>query len=303
MQLLLTVLTALFIQVMAAGSAAAQFCPSANQCRQTPPAGKLRFDPNSAGQRVWTTPCGPNTNGHAPDQICREIASCANAGGFGKFLKAVSGQCQEKHFDGYFGLDGMTFGILDWTSSNLPGLLKAYQQRGPASFAAQFDKLNLPTKDGCLDREWTCRANQQAELMCKPDFRSAFAAALKTVEFRKAQMDYALAEYELRLARYASLGLKTEFGNTAMAVVANNLRRTQSCQPVVWKEACKAKADEWDMVNCMLDQYVKGTCRGSLRGSLSRVASIRAVFPKDERGGTVHPTASAVEQCVADWSR
>jgi hypothetical protein len=139
--------------------------------------------------------------------------------------------------------------------------------------------------------------------MCEPAFRSAFSSALKTAEFRKAQMDYALAEYERRLARYSSLGLKTEYGNTAIAVLANNLKRTSGCKPSAWKDACKAEVDERSLVACMLRQYVRNECRGSLRGSRSRVESIEAVFATDKASAIIHPAPSAVEQCVADWSK
>jgi hypothetical protein len=299
----LPVLAILAIHLLATGPASAQLCPSADQCRKVPPEGNLRFQANSAGQRVWTTLCGPNTSEHSLDQVCSEIASCTGAGGFGKFLKAVTGECRAKHFDGYFGLDGMTFGILDWTSSNLPGVLKAYQIRSPSAFAAHFDKLNLPMKNGCLDPKWTCQSNQRAALMCEPTFRSAFSSALKAADFRKAQMDYALAEYEKRLARYTNLGLKTEYGNVAIAVLANNLKGTAGCKPSAWKEACRGKADERILVDCMLQQYVQNECRGSLRGTRSRFESIKAVFATDKDSEVIHPAASAVEQCVGDWSK
>jgi hypothetical protein len=303
MRFALCVLAILSIPLPIADFAAAQSCPSVDNCRKEPPAGKLLHEPNSAGQRVWTTPCGPNTNGHSLDPICRDIAACTNAGGFGKFLQAVTGECRAKHFDGYFGLDGMTFGILDWTWSNLPGVLKAHQLRSPSTFAAQFGGLNLPMKNGCVDANWACRANQQAALMCEPAFHSAFSSALKTAEFRKAQMDFALAEYEQRLARYTNLGLKTEYGNTAMAVLANNLKRTASCKPSAWKAACAGSKDERSMVDCMLQQYEQNKCRGSLRGSRSRVKSIKDAFATDKTSTVIHPTASAIEQCVGDWSK
>lgn len=303
MRLSLTALTALLIQLLSIDLTAAQLCPSAEQCRKGPPVGNLRHEPNSAGQRVWTTPCGPNTNGHALDLICSDIASCTDAGAFGKFLKAVTGECRAKHFDGYFGLDGLTFGILDWTSSNLPGVLKAYQQRSAIQFAAHFEKLSLPLKNGCLDPKWVCQSNQRSALMCDAKFRSAFSSALETGDFRKAQMDYALAEYEKRLARYSHLGLKTEYGNTAIAVLANNLKGTASCRPSAWKDACKGRADERNLVDCMLEQYVKNECRGSLRGSRSRSDSIKAAFASDKDSAVIHPTASAVERCVADWGK
>ena len=149
------------------------------------------------------------------DLICNQIAACTGAGGFGKFLQAVTGDCSAKHFEGYFGLDGMTFGILDWTWHNFPGVLKAYQERSPSSFAEKLGALNMPMKNGCVDATWTCNANKNADLMCKPSFHSAFSSALKTPEFRKAQMDYALWEYEKRLARFAGLGLTTANDETS----------------------------------------------------------------------------------------
>lgn len=297
-----SLLTALLLANFVVPATAAQFCPSVDNCRATPPVGRLLHEPNSAGQRVWTTPCGPNTNGHSLDPICRAISACPNAGGYGKFLRAVTGDCRAKHFDGYFGLDGMTFGILDWTWSNLPGVLKTYQQRAPTSFASHFGNLNLPMVNGCVDPNWTCRANRNADLMCERNFNIAFSSALKTAEFRKAQMEFALAEYEQRLARYSNLGLKTEYGNTAMAVVANNLKRTVNCRPSTWKSVCGGR-EEKAMVDCMLQQYEQNACRGSIRGSRSRVKSIKAVFADAQGTAVIHPTASAVEQCVASWGQ
>lgn len=292
----------ILLLIIAAPVPAAQFCPSVSNCRATAPIGRLLHDPNSAGQRVWTTPCGPNTNGHSLDPICKAIATCTNAGGFGKFLQAVTGDCRAKHFDGYFGLDGMTFGILDWTWSNLPGVLKTFQQRAPAAFASHFGSLNLPMTNGCVDPNWTCTANQNANLMCESKFNGAFSSALKTAEFRKAQMEFALAEYEQRLSRYAQLGLKTEYGNTAMAVVANNLKRTASCKPSSWKSLCRGR-EEKAMVDCMLQQYEQNACRGSLRGSRSRVESIKAVFAIDQGATAIHPAAAAIEHCVPSWGQ
>ena len=275
-------------------------CPSAPQCREIPPLGKLHH------HNAWTVSCPgvSNTSKSAIDPICEEIAACPQAGSFGKFLKAVSGLCKEKHFAGYFGLDGMTFGILDWTAPNLPGILKAYQQRSSAGYQANFGKLNLPMHNGCLDPSWVCRANQQADLVCEPEFHSSFSAALATSDFRKAEMDFALLQYEDRLKRYSSLGLKTEYGNIALAVLANNLPKGDACRPATWKAACNGAPNEKGMVDCMLQQYLDHNCRNrSYQASLDRVRAIKAVFADPTDGAIIHPRASAVEQCVADWSK
>src|SRR5687768_8301723 len=84
---------------------------SAELCREGAPRGKLLR--NNRG--IWTSPCGPNGETGVRDLICEDIARCPSAGGFGKFLQSVSGSCRKKSFNGYFGLDGLTFGILDWT--------------------------------------------------------------------------------------------------------------------------------------------------------------------------------------------
>ena len=134
--------------------------------------------------------------------MCREISQCQAAGGFGKFLSAVTGQCGSKHFKDYFGLDGLTFGILDWTEDNLPMLLHTYQQKSAASFTATLGALALPIKDGCLDPKWACDNNKKGVLMCNATFRAAFEKALGTAEFQQAQAIEALAAYETRLKRF-----------------------------------------------------------------------------------------------------
>jgi hypothetical protein len=293
---------AFLVAAPAAVQAEAGRCASAPQCRHAPPAGNLRFGPNGAGTNIWTSPCGPNSNPSSPDLICTKIAACTTSGGFGKFLKAVTGQCTQKHFSGYFGLDGLTFGILDWTSQNLPGVLQAYQSRSSQSYQQTLGPLNLPMRDGCLDPSWVCRANQQAALMCDANFRSHFSSALATPEFRKAQMDYALFQYEERVQRYAEFGFRSEHGAVVMAVLGNNLRSTDACKPNTWRQVCRGSADEKALVNCVLQQYLVNDCRGSHRGTLSRVAALHAVLGDDWQSTNIHPAAQAIEACVPDWN-
>jgi len=83
----------------------------------------------------------PNSSKQRVDQICQQISSCPAAGGFGKFLQAVTGDCKSKHFDGYFGLDGMTFVILDWTADNLPPIFQACELRDKTKFDEIFGKV------------------------------------------------------------------------------------------------------------------------------------------------------------------
>src|SRR4029453_1679468 len=171
-----TVVSTLAMCLALGSSAKAQQCPSGpNVCRDTAPAGALLHKPNSKGHLVWTSACGPNTMKAGVDPICHQISTCPEAGGFGKFLQAVTFDCKTKHFDGYFGLDGMTFGILDWTSNNLPPMLKAYQERNKDKFDEIFGALRMPIKDGCLDAKWACDNNKKGKLMCDATFHDAFA--------------------------------------------------------------------------------------------------------------------------------
>jgi hypothetical protein len=282
----------------------AQQCSSGpGVCRETAPGGALLHEPNSKGKRVWTVACKkPNTMKPGLDPICRQISTCAAAGAFGKFLQAVTFDCKQKHFDGYFGLDGMTFGILDWTSNNLPPVLKAYHDRNGSEFNDTFGKLGMPIKDGCLDAKWACDNNKQGKLMCDPPFHDAFAKAIATADFQKAEVDVALADYERRIKRHASLGLKTEYGNTAMAVLANNLLDKPACRPATWKKVCAAEADETKMVDCMLEQYAKNACRGgTVQSSEGRVKAIKAVFAGAAPSENLHPTAAEVISCSNSW--
>jgi hypothetical protein len=298
----LACLTAALTALVAHGAPAnAQECPSSRLCRDVAPAGALLHNKNSAGHRIWTTACGPNTTKPRLDRICQEISNCPAAGGFGKFLAAVTGFCKSKQFDGYFGLDGMTFGILDWTADNLPSILRSYQQWSGEKFDDIFRALDLPMKDGCLDPNWVCESNRQGKLMCDTNFHDAFASSLKIAEFQKAQVEYALKTYEKRIARFASLGLKTEYGNTAMVVVANNLLGKEACRPATWKKLCADEADETKLVNCMLQQYADNNCRGSARGSNERMMVIKKVFNGATPSDNIHPTVDAVVACSGSW--
>src|SRR5262245_55183559 len=226
------IISALAMCLVLGASPKAQQCSSGpTVCRETSPGGALLHNPNSRGIRVWTTACGRNTMKAGLDPICQQISSCPDAGGFGKFLQAVTFDCKMKHFDGYFGLDGMTFGILDWTSNNLPPVLKAYHVRNGNEFDKIFGKLNLPIKDGCLEAQWACDNNKQGNLMCDANVHEAFATAIKTADFQKAEVDFALAQYENRLKRFADLGLRTEFGNTALPGSPNNFRGMAAGKP------------------------------------------------------------------------
>jgi hypothetical protein len=271
-------------------------CPGAELCREH---GKLQRQ-NGA----WISPCRPNalTGGH--DLICEDIVHCPEAaGGFGKFLQAVTGKCTSKTFDGYHGLDGLTFGILDWTADNLPAVFEVYRKRFPAKFDSIFGSLHLPFKGACLDPKWVCENNRAGSLNCDPAFHEAFAKSVRDPDLQKAQLDFAMHQFLGRVAKYQPLELKTQYGVVALAVVGNNLLGTPQCKPANWMQQCKDRGTEARVVDCMLDKYVQGACRGSTDGSKRRRAVIEEVFTNHKDELYKAPDLAAIEQCSNKWGQ
>jgi hypothetical protein len=251
----------------------------------------------------WISPCGPNALIGGHDMICEDIVRCpAAAGGFGRFLQAVTGKCESKTFDGYHGLDGLTFGILDWTADNLPAVFEVYRKRFPAKFASIFGDLQLQFKGECLDPKWACEKNQAGSLSCEPAFHKAFAESVRDPELQTAQLDFAMHQFLERVAMYQPLGLKTQYGVVALAVVANNLRSTSQCKPENWMQQCKdPRKSEAQVVDCMLDKYVQGACRNSAAASKRRGHVIEEVF-KDHKSELYEaPDLAALEKCSNKW--
>jgi hypothetical protein len=274
-------------------------CPAADECRDTAPRGKLLH-----ADGIWTSPCSPNAVHGGHDLICEDIVSCPAAGGFGKFLQAVTGNCRSKTFDGYHGLDGLTFGILDWTSNNLPALFEIYKQRSPEKFDAIFGPLHLPFNGMCLDPKWVCDNNRSGALNCDSNFRSAFERSVRDPDLQKGQLEFALHQFAGRITRFQRLGLKTQYGLVSMAVVANNLRPSSGCKPENWMQECKSRGSEAQIVDCMLDKYVQGACRGGHSDATKRRRDvIEQVFQNHKDDLYNNPEVSAIESCSSKWGQ
>jgi hypothetical protein len=298
LMVLLAAMAALFVTGLAATPVEA-VCPTAALCRDKPPKGALKH--NSG---VWTTSCGPNTMQGGHDLICEDIAQCQAAGGFGKFLQAVSGNCRSKTFDGYYGLDGMTFGILDFTSNELPLLFEIYQQQSPDAFHQTFGGLNLPIHDMCLDPEWVCQRNRSGALNCDRDFRAAFERSIRDPDLQKGQLELALRQYMKRIERFRSLGLRTQYGLVALAVVANNLPNRPACKPATWKQQCQTRrGTEAEVVDCMMQKYVEGACRNSAAGARRRAREIEQVFRNHKNELYQEPDVQAIVACSMRWGQ
>jgi hypothetical protein len=273
-------------------------CPTGPLCRDAPPKGGLNHN-----GKVWTTSCGPNTMRGGHDLICQDIAQCRAAGGFGKFVQAVSGNCRSKTFDSYYGLDGMTFGILDFTSNELPTLFEIYQQRSPESFKQAFGDLTLPISGQCLDPKWVCEQNRSGYLNCDPHFHAAFERSVRDPNLEKGQLELALRQYVSRIARFRGLGLKTQYGLVSLAVVANNLPNRPECRPATWKQQCQDQRNEAELVDCMMQKYVDGACRNSTEGARRRAHDIQQVFQDDKNTLYREPDLLAIEACSTHWGQ
>lgn len=276
-------------------------CPTSKICREELPAGKLLHALQSNSKRVWISPCQPNTLTGGHDLICEDIVNCQSTGGFGKFIQAVSGNCKSKTFDSYFGLDGLTFGILDWTSDNLPTIFEIYKRRSPEKFDSIFGALNLPFNGMCINPEWVCESNRTGSLNCDTNFRAAFEQSVKDPEFQKGQLEFALRQYKARINKFQNMGLRSQYGLVSMAVIANNLRKTPECKPEIWQQECKDHGNEVLIVDCMLDKYVEGNCRGSTEGTRRRRNEIEQVFLNHKDDIYIEPELGAIESCSIKW--
>lgn len=273
-------------------------CPGPRECRDVAPKGQLLLR-----KGTWTSPCGPNSLRGGHDLICEDIVRCPAAGGFGKFLQAVTENCREKTFDSYFGLDGLTFGILDWTSDNLPAAFEIYKRRFPQKFEDIFGGLHLPFKGVCLDPKWVCEKNRSGFLNCDKDFHSAFERSVRDRDLQKGQLEFALRQYAERIAKFQRLRLKTQYGRVSMAVVANNLRGGSQCKPETWMQQCKSRNSEAAIVDCMLEKYVEAGCRGSTENSNRRREAIERVFRDHKNDEYNPPDPSAIENCTSKWGQ
>lgn len=280
---------------------AVKSCPALpdNKCKAAAPEGKLVLKGG-----VWITACPPNPNSYGPeeDHVCRQIAQCSGAGGFAPFLQAVSDNCKRKSFEGYHGLDGLTFGILDWTQTNLGTVLQQFKQRNSDQYSKVFGGLNIPMKDGCVEQQWACDANRRGHLNCDPTFRAAFKQGLAEPDFKKAQIDIALTSYNQRTERVKALGFKSEYGNVAMAVLLNQFH----CKPAELLAACSNKADEKSRVDCVLDEYIAHKCRSPKRdgsGERRRVKAIKEAFEHRPAADLTPVSGSAVEACITSWAQ
>ncbi|KQR76957.1 hypothetical protein ASG35_11775 [Burkholderia sp. Leaf177] len=196
----------------------------------------------------------------------------------------------------------MTFGILDWTQTNLGTVLQQFQRRNRERYTQIFGPVGIPMKDGCVDPKWACDANRNGYLNCDPTFRAAFKRGLAEPDFKKAQLDFAIKSFNQRIGKAKALGLESEYGNVAMAVLLNQFH----CKATDLLAACSSKGDEKSRVDCILDQYIAHKCRVPQKDGSSerrRVEAIREAFEHRPAVTLAPVSASAVEACITSWAQ
>ena len=195
----------------------------------------------------------------------------------------------------------MTFGILDFTSNELPTVLELARKGNAAKFDQIFRGAELPMQGDCVDPQWVCDWNRKGKLNCDSKFRPAFEKFLGDGAMQKAQLKLAIRQYLSRISRYRSLGLRTQYGLVAMAVVANNLKSKPECRPATWKQKCSGEGDEGAVVDCMLHEYAENACRHDLSGSRGRANLIKSIFSGHKSDRYEEPDADRIASCSSKW--
>ncbi len=223
---------------------------------------------------AWVAACGPqglqpSTNSAAQTACTMLTTQCGRD--FGYFLRGISDNCRSKRFDGIYGLDGVTFGILDFTEDNLVGLLNDYRRENPTGYERAFGSSGVE-----VNARWFCETNRSARgLMCHEGFRNAMQQVLRDPAFIRVQTKTAYRLYRGRLSLASHFS--SPYGRVMFAIVLNNPGRCGSEFAGVFR-ACGAAFsgnDENQKIECFLREYEMQGCRNGVSSARSRVVAIR----------------------------
>jgi hypothetical protein len=310
------IVSVLFLALMdMGGEALARSCPAAKLCRDH------LVVQQKAGSKASRAACCSQKGdfkcniGGEVDPVCAKMAlqpsaDAACAGPFGYFLNAVTEGCREKGFSNVFGLDGLTFGILDYTTNEIPRIFHSWytdpqtRARFMEIFKPAEPRYGRPWFDlesGCTDTDWVCHNNEDGALACEGDFRQALQTALRDPLLVASTIDDALGQYNDRIRRsQRELGLKSIYGVVSLAVMLNNLpeKKRPECRLSTWATKCK-QPDEVPRVSCMIQQYAQNGCRNSKQGAMDRAKSIDRSIPAAVRAKPYSPdTLEAITRCL-----
>ena len=181
----------------------------------------------------------------------------------------------------YFGLDGLTFGILHFTANELPELFEMYKSNPVTAtkFDQMFPFLSTRMSGACLNPAFVCDSNRAGYFNCDATFRPAFLRSVQDPDMQKEQLRLAYNRYVGRVNSLRQYNFRSAFVVAGLAAIMNNLPNRQGCRISEWVQTCSAqRSNEPALMNCMLDIYVQNGCRNSVSGARSRRDAIVAVF-------------------------
>lgn len=256
------------------------------------------------------------------DEACRKIAGTHGdgmpcGGNFGLYMRALTDGCKSKNFAKIDGLGGMTYGIEDYNSWDIPDLLRLFDRADHEAFVRMFQNagMNEWYRNGQIDSQWFCTTQiQQKGLACHVGLRRALVEAGRYKPFMVAQLKKTWTWYQSRIA--ASGSFQSPFGKLMMSTIMVNPGR---CTIGGLRQRCPG-GNENETIECILGQYSvnRGSyttirqgamelipCRGSPAAAMRRAWSIRKHLTDggvSRQPGAIPPQTleAIIERCWAD---
>lgn len=252
--------------------------------------------PHQGTGTVWCAACGGGCSvieTGRPDHVCQAlVGQCGGA--FGAFLKALTDNCQSKTFGWLETLDGGTFGIMHYISTNVDGLMTRLQRRDAAAYGRVMAAAN-----GQQPTEQAICASQRNDrgFICNPGYRAMITTALRERSFTLVQLEDAFDKYNRRAQIARSYQFTSAYGQAMWAVMLNNPGACGgSLAPL--RAAC-TQTDESARIDCFLRKFAEVPCRGSADGARNRVTSMTNHLSGLSRSsGSAPVTLQQLEACV-----
>ena len=225
------------------------------------------------------------------DASCRPAAAAPCGGSFGLYLHALSVGCKHKSIDYLDGLDGLTYGIRNSWSANMPGLLQEFATANRQLFEETFRGADLASwyRNGQVQSAGLCQLQlRQHGLACHAGLRNALHTAATRQPFIQAMLSDAFNHFRGSCATAVHAGFTSVYARVTWAVMANN---PGHCNIGRLAAACRGTQDQ--KTECLINSYVRNACRDGADGARRRAAAIRDTFHSPAlRGATVQDPAS-----------
>lgn len=236
------------------------------------------------------------------DPICSDIAwHCPAGRAFSQFIGAVTGNCRDKGFAKLHGLDGITFGIMDFTCDNFREVFTAMRQRDSARFGHLMAPAGAPWTTGGVPADLADRMQRRA-LVCGTEGQGVLSAMnniLADATMRKAQLKVGLDWFNARIGPVSG---RKAFTKVAIATMQNGLHARCAtrangdhgactspnlCSLTALRSGCSG--DEAAQTLCMLQKYSQVSVRESghtmgCRGGAQGAAAARCSYVLNQFG-------------------